>query len=192
MARQRNYQAEYVRRIARGVEKGLTRSQARGHPEIGNAWVSGKPIVMPYSRELEEGVKAIRGGRSLKAAATSLEISPERLRRYLATQGIGEKQAGRWRIGSDNRPRIIQLFSKGQEHEITVRGYDPAKQIGEYMQAVKQFLDTNDASFLDPYRGHSIRDAQGKLYIFETNENTLYRLTSTSDSTFESIYRIVA
>ena len=29
----RNYAAEYERRIARGLAKGLNRSQARGHPK---------------------------------------------------------------------------------------------------------------------------------------------------------------
>jgi hypothetical protein len=188
----RDYKAEYARRIARGNERGLTRNQARGHPEVGKPLVSGKALAMPYSPELEDGVKAMRGGKSLQLAAYSLGVSPERLRRYVNSQGVGVKEGGRWRIGIDHRLRSILLFSNGQEQVITVKGYELAKQVGEYMQAVKQFLATNDASLLNPYRGHSVPDMQGAHYVFETNENTLYRLHATSDSTFESIYRIVA
>ena len=31
--RKRDYRAEYARRIARGTAKGISRSQARGHPK---------------------------------------------------------------------------------------------------------------------------------------------------------------
>lgn len=34
MKRQRNYKAEYARRIASGLRRGLSRSQARGHPRM--------------------------------------------------------------------------------------------------------------------------------------------------------------
>jgi hypothetical protein len=34
MARVRNYQAEYARRIAKGLERGFTRAEARGHKEV--------------------------------------------------------------------------------------------------------------------------------------------------------------
>lgn len=192
MSKPRDYKAEYARRIARGLEKGLSRSQARGHPGAGHTFISGKALVARYDALLEDGVKFIRNGGSLTQAAKAIQTTPERLRNYLIAQGVGLKDAGRWKIGLDSRPRRLPLFSEGKELVITVRGYDPARQVGLYMHAVRQFLDTNDPAPLEQFRGQAVVDITGHRYLFETDENTLYKLHTISDSTFESIYRIVA
>ena len=61
MARQRDYKAEYARRIARGLEQGRSRQEARGH----------KPP--PGRTEYQ-----VRRGRALVRARDAAEETPER------------------------------------------------------------------------------------------------------------------
>lgn len=67
--RKRNYAAEYRRRIERGMTKGLSRSQARGHPRHHEPYLAEIAKVRPYDRTLEEGLAKVRQGRSLGGAA---------------------------------------------------------------------------------------------------------------------------
>jgi hypothetical protein len=191
MARVRDYKAEYARRIERGLARGLTRAQARGHPEAGKPLVSGKSRFSAVDKSLEEGVKLIHRGQTLGSAARSTHVTPERLRNYVVAQGIGEKVSGRWTI-SDFRQREMLIYSNGRELIIKVKGYEPARQIGEYMEAVSRFLDTNDPSFLEPFKNQWVTDTKGKRHVFETRPNVLYRLNAASDRPYESIYKIVA
>lgn len=190
MARQRDYHAEYQRRIQRGLQRELSRRQARGHPGVGEASVSRRPPPR-YDRRLEEGLKAIRDGKTLREAARSIHAAPETLRSYIVGTGVAEKPAHRWRIGADARNRIMPLFSGGRQHTVTVDGYDTAFQIGRYMAAVSQFLDTNDPTVLDPFDGQSVTDIKGRQYVFETRPNVLYRLSQSGNEPFEQVYRIV-
>lgn len=87
MARKkRDYKAEYRRRLERGLQKGLSKSQARGHPRSGETHAS-SASTLSYDRKLEAGLKEMRRGKSLKAAAKSVHVAPERLRNY--AQGTG-------------------------------------------------------------------------------------------------------
>ncbi|MCE5322816.1 hypothetical protein LLG46_05800 [bacterium] len=191
MPRQRDYKAEYASRIAQGLAKGLTRGQARGHPEAGKVLASAKPTA-GYNPKLEEAVKHFRRGESLSSAAKSAHVSAERLSSYVASEGIATKTGGRWRLGADDRIRPpIGIFSEGQEIEVTVKGYEQAKLASDYLNAVKRFITTNDPSHLDLYRGQSIVDVHGKRHVFETDENTLYRLNESGDQPYESMYRMV-
>lgn len=191
MPRQRDYKAEYARRKASGFARGFTRGQARGHPEAGKALISAKPTA-GYNPKLEEAVKYFRRGESLSSAAKSAHVSAERLSSYVAAEGIATKTGGRWQLGTDERTRPpIAIFSEGREIEVTVKGYEQAKLASDYLNAVKRFLGTNDPSHLDPYRGQSIVDAHGRRHVFETDENTLYRLNESGDQPYESMYRNV-
>lgn len=48
MAKKRDYKAEYARRIAHGISRGLTRSQAAGHPKKGETKASRIAFVNPF------------------------------------------------------------------------------------------------------------------------------------------------
>lgn len=183
MAKKRDYKAEYRRRIEQGLTRGLTRNQARGH---------GNPKQVSYNPRLEEGLKAIRKGSPLSKAAKSIHAAPETLRRYVRQAGVAKRKNGRLLIGTDQRKRLMPIFSAGKEHTITVANYDAAFEVGRYMAAVKTFLETNDPSVLKPFKGQSIIDVSGKQYIFETRPNMLYRLQSSQTETFEDVYRIVS
>lgn len=79
--RSRNYKAEYARRIAHGTAKGISRSQARGHPKPKELSVSSKRPPKPIEdQRLQLAFKVLRQEKSLTAAAKAAKISPERLR----------------------------------------------------------------------------------------------------------------
>ncbi len=192
MARQRDYRAEYQRRIERGRARGQSRSQARGHPRSGEAPISQRTSTPAYDPRLEAGLKLIRAGTPLTRAAPAIGVSRERLRRYVTQTGVVEKQHGRWTVIRDNRVRVMPIFSAGRSITVTVAGYEQAALAGRYMAAVRAFRDSNDPSYLAPFVDVFITDVQAKRHVFETRPNTLYRLAIGDDDPFEQIYRIVA
>lgn len=188
--KQRDYKAEYAKRVAKGLSSGLTRSQARGHPGPGETLKTAAKSLNQYDPQLEAAVKEIRNGKSLSKASKSVGVSAERVRTYLSGQGIAAKIGRRWQVGKDTRKRSIPIYSQGEMRTITVRGYEAARLIGEYFAAVARFLETNDPAYLQPFVGKSVIDASGVRHPFETDMNTLYRLTQADGGDFQRLYRI--
>ncbi len=189
MLKIRDYKAEYARRIARGLSAGLSRSQSRGHPRPGEAY---RAIVKPinaYDKQLEDALKQIRKGKSLKEASKSVGVSAERVRTYIVGQGVAEKVKGRWTIGEDLRTREIGFASRGRVVISTVT-YETSQIIGSYCSAVGQFLNTHAIGVLTPFVNKSVSDIHGIKYPFETDPNTLYRLSNSGDLTFEHLYKM--
>lgn len=190
MAKPRDYQEEYQRRITRGTLRGLSRSQARGHPRLGESHIASAQNTPRLNDSLEEGRRRMQDGMSLTQAAKDIRVAPERLRHYLGEMDVIEKRGNRWSV-IDNRDRQVQLYSNGRVETIVVHGYDASRQVGLYMWAVKQFLTTNDRSLLTFWQGQFITDTQGDRYPFETRPNVLYRLAHAGTESFEQVYKIV-
>lgn len=191
MPRQRDFKAEYARRVARGLRRGFSRAQARGHPKVGESHISPTLQKASFDPRLEQGLKGLRQGKSLTAAARQIRTSPERLRRYVNRAGVVEKRRGRWIASDDNRHRELAFFSRGKVLTITVADFATAALIGRYMAGVSQFLRTNDPGHLEPFAGESVNDVSGQNHPFETRPNVLFRLDSVGGETFEQVYRIV-
>lgn len=185
----RNYQAEYTRRIANAIAKGHSRSQARGHARAGEKPSRGPPRPIEDYR-LQIAFRVLRQEKNFEAAAKAARISPERLRRHAVERALIEKSGRSWRPRAD-LPRKLKIFSQGKSQTVIVPDMAAASLAGQYMSAVGQFLRTNDTTPLAPFIGKSVRDIAGKKYPLETNPNTLYRLSTSGEPTFEHIYRIV-
>jgi hypothetical protein len=120
MAKPRDYKAEYARRIQKALEKGYTRTQARGHAKAGEAPVSTRRSPKALTdAQLQRALKELRDKKSLSGAAKAARISPERLRAALLSKAAIEKQGRRWTVKPE-LPRRVLIYSEGREFTPTV------------------------------------------------------------------------
>ena len=187
--RQRDFAAEYARRLAKGYAKGLSRSQARGHARASEPPVRASTPSISDDR-LQIALRVLRQDRSLAKAAKASKIAPERLRRVLSIREVAEKAGNRWKV-REQLPRRVLIYSQGAPIAITVGTFEAASLAGKYMSAVGEFLRTNRVSLLAPFAGVVVRDVKQKGHVLETRPNALYRAASANDHSFEQIYRIV-
>lgn len=191
MKSKRNYALEYARRIARAVTRGLSKSQARGHPKPTEAVTGSKRTAKPLEDDrLQLALRVLRQEKSLTVAAREAKVSPERLRRYATEKNIIERRGRRW-VVRQQLPRRMLLFSKAEKVQVVVGDFASASKVGRFMSAVSAFLRTNNPAGLRQFAGVSVADISGKIHPFETRPNALYRLASAHDQSFEHIYRIV-
>ena len=186
--RVRDFRKEYADRVRRGLAKGYSRARARGHARAGD--VPRLTSIPDPSDAREKALKLMKAGATQKAAAKSAGVSVEKLRRYMKENTSAKRQGRKWII-IDRRPEMMVIASQGELRWIAARK-KAARAIGYYWNAVNRFLMTNDASHLDSFRNHGVRDADGKYHPWETNENVLRRLDSIGELSFPDIYRNVA
>lgn len=185
--RKRDHKAEYARRIARGKKRGLTKSQARGHPKPGE-----KPIRRKAKSNdpiLDKALRFMREAGTQKAAAKRAGVSAERLRRYIYDNGLAKRTGRQW-LFTDNRQRLMESYVAGRAVTLRLPNFDEASFNGKFMDAVGKFLNSGKYHFIKPFVGQSVRDTKGKRHFFETDPNELFRLTS-GDEPFEQIYRFI-
>ena len=144
-----------------------------------------------YDARLEMGLKSMRLGDSLAAAARSVNVSPKRLRRYITAMGVVERRNEKWTFKRDRRFRRMPIYSDGERIVVTVPDLNAARLIGEYMGAVRRFFETEDIDLLAKFRGQSVRDVSRKRFVLETRPNTLFRLDASGVEPFELVYAIV-
>ena len=188
MARTRNYQAEYARRIANAVQRGLSRPQARGHARPGEALI--RPANAKDQDRLETALKLYRQTGNQASSAKAVAVAPERLRRYLR-ENVQIEGRGRTLKITDKRRREMTVISGGKKLTLSLPDFEQASLAGRHRAAVKQFLASNDRRFLAEFDGQSVIDAKGKAHLLETDPNALYRLAHAGDDVFHEIYRLV-
>lgn len=186
----RDYKAEYRRRIARAESRGLTRSQARGHARAGEALLRPRRANPLADRQLERGLKALRLHGTLSAAATQVNISQERLRRFLRQHKLAKRVGRSWTF-TDNRTRRMTIISAGRMRDVSLTDFDQASLNGRYLAAVKAFLSSNDIELLAPFKGLAVVDSKGRAHPLETNPNILHRLAASGNEVFHEIYRLI-
>ena len=183
----RDYHAEYRRRLERGRARGLTRSQARGHARAQEASLKAKPVKS--DERLEKALRELRRTNNQAVSAKEAGVSPERFRRFLRDQKLAERKGRIWEI-TDKRPRSMTAITTRGELELKLPGFGEASLVGQHNAAIKAFLDTNDISHLRPFEGRTVKDTSRRTYVLETRPNVIRRLDA-SGETFEQIYRIV-
>jgi hypothetical protein len=185
--RKRNYKQEYSLRKARGELLGISRAAARGHARAGERARPAGIATNPRGPE-ESGLRMMKHGSGLKAAARANGISQERLRRYLHENTQATRKKGEWQI-KDLRRFHLPIYSRGQIVEVWLSDTEATK-AGGYLSAVGRFLPSGDASVLKPFVGDGVRDIAGKFHPFETRENVLYRLDTAGELSVPEIYKI--
>lgn len=188
MARQRDFKAEYARRIERAAGRGLSRSQGRGHARSGEAPIKGARLKA--DDRLETALRMLRQTGDRSAAAKSVNIAPERLRRFLR-ENVQIEGRGRALKITDNRPRDMTVISHGMADVLRLRDFDQASLNGRHLAAVKEFIGTNDRELLLPFEGRAVIDAKGKAHALETDPNALHRIAAQGDEVFHEIYHLV-
>ena len=175
--------SRYPRRIERGLAKGLTRSQARGHPRASEAPIKGPRAAI--DPRLATGMKAFAKSRNVSKAAKEAGVSPERLRAFIRHNKIAERKGTRWQLIN----RQVRVITRGRERWIKV-GFETASLVGRHNEALKRFRHTNDFSALEPFRGQAAVDLGGRKHPLETRPNVLRRRFATGGETFEHVYRL--
>jgi len=189
MARQRNYKAEYQRRLKRAAARGLSRSQARGHARAGEKPIRGSKTISNDER-LEAALKLLRNVNKQGLAAKTAGVSPERFRRFLRENSLAKREGRSWLI-TDRRPRRMTVITEREVKNLTLADPEQLSLNGRHLAAVQQFLRSNDIELLRPFEGRSVVDARGRPHPLETNPNTLHRLASAGSEVFHEVYRLV-
>jgi hypothetical protein len=190
--RKRNYALEYRRRLERAKLRGLSKTQARGHPRSGENPLSTTKRVRLQDAKIQQGLRALRKGTPLNAAAHSAGLSSERLRKYLVDKKIGSKRGKKWKLVERNLAWEWIFISEGQLVSVVVGSLKYSTLIARYLNAVKQFLHTNDPKILKPFENVTVRNIKGQKYIFETRPRLLYRIMHPSYRSYLEHYKIVA
>jgi hypothetical protein len=185
--RTRNYAKEYQARVTRGLARGKSRAQARGHARAGD--VAGKTGQTRFDKSsaLDQALKLMKQGMPQKKAAKTVGVSAERLRRFQKENTTAVRQGRRWII-SDIRPVTMVMVTRGRMLDVTVP-HDAGSDISAHWAAVNRYLDTNDASHLQPFVGKGLRDTEGVFHPYETRPNVLRKLDSIGELSFVDIYR---
>ena len=112
------------------------------------------------------------------------------MRKHAIERGLIEKSGRNWQPKASLH-RQVALFSKGKALTLIVPDAAAASEVGAFHVSGRRVSEQGDARLLAPFVDKSVRDTAGKTHPFETNPNTLYRLSAGGERSFEEIYRIV-
>lgn len=132
-----------------------------------------------------------RTGISLSQAAEREGTSLHAIRQY-GGDVVARAPSGRYTTRP--RDRLYRVMSVTTTHGvqvIAVTDSNTASRIGEYANAVRQYLRTGETRRLRTFRGKSFR-AGKQVYFFETDPRVLDELAARGDLSFESLYPMAA
>jgi hypothetical protein len=187
--RTRNYVAEYQRRLERAKKRGLSKSQARGHPRKRERSISAKVKSPLKDDRMAQAVAYLHRGSSLSQSAADAGVSAERLRKFLRDSHIATRRRGKWKVNIKKINWEVLLYTRGRAELVQLNDPEAVSRAMSFMATVRYFKDSQDKSALEIYRGESVRDMHGKYHPFETNSNSLYRLASSVPERPDKFYR---
>lgn len=194
--RERDYAAEYARRIRNATARGLTRSQARGHPGAAQQSASilrSGPKPAKLDRVLEGAIKSMRSGATLGDAAREAHVGRERLATYAKRYAGAAMKGGRWSF-ADDRTRQVLMAAAGEPNFLVLKvpGYDPANLAGLHFAEGLAVLENRSLhpAFVERWSGVSIPDSNGQNHYFATDINALFRAHFGDEADWTRIYHI--
>lgn len=126
---------------------------------------------------------------SLSAAAQAEHTNPRTVQRYVGTALRQEEPGRHYRATTYDRiPRTLHVVTPEGTLPVTVRDSRTASRIGEYMNAVRTYVNKGESSGLERFRGKSFR-ADGVSYPFVTDPNKLEELADAGVLAVEQLYR---
>ena len=127
-------------------------------------------------------------GLSLRQAAREHGVSTQTVRRH-AGSALRKTSRGTYKPRTrDTMLRLLVVPTPEGLVEIAVRDSRSASIVGEYWNAVQEFLQTGDDAGLQRFRGQSIVDAEGRRITLLTDLDDLERLGAAGVLSFESLY----
>jgi hypothetical protein len=114
--RVRNYRHEYKRRLQRAAARGLSKSQARGHPRANEQSVSAKIRAAVEDARVQQGLRALSKGETLAGAARSAGLSAERLRKYIRDHKLARKRGHSWELIEHRLVRTLIRRTRTQKN----------------------------------------------------------------------------
>lgn len=178
-------------------------SQLRRHP-VGKEKPLGQLIKKPiYQRPLSalSQIEKFQRERSLKVLSVmrkeklslskASEISGISPKTVIRSTNALKSVNGIWRVKKYDRiPRVMSINEDGREAWIAVNDSRTASIIGKYHNAVKNYFDTGDLTYLKPFKGRTIKDSDGNTNTLETDRDRLYAIAEgREDEEFYSIYK---
>ncbi len=123
---------------------------------------------------------------SLTQAAKQAETTPGNVRKY-AEIALYKDKAGRvYPKATDRMPRQMTILTPEGLQSVNVGSSLEASKVGEYMNAVKHFLNTGDTTRLRKFQGKSIA---GRPLL--TDPQTIENLAFRHELEFEDIYQSI-
>jgi hypothetical protein len=190
-SKNRDYHTEYLRRLKRAAQRGLSKSQARGHAKIGERRVSTRAPPKIPDKRLQISLQRLKSGATLSQAAREGGISSERLRHYVSEHKLAAKRGKHWIFQQRNLRWQALIYTDARSQIVLVSKPKEISKIAKYHNAVKRFLRTKRTAPLNPYVGMMITDASRHHYVLETDPNALLRLVNTGEPTFEEFYKLI-
>jgi hypothetical protein len=151
-----------------------------------------KPQALDARRRALDALNLMRSrGWSLKRSAREALTTPRTVSRYAAS-ALRKTDSGRFAAKPfDRLARSLRFLTPDGQTTVTVRSSKMASRIAEYWTAVDRYLKTGNADKLKEFEGKSIRAGKSKL-LFVTDLQTLDRIASAGEVSFEDIYAATA
>ena len=120
---------------------------------------------------------------SLTAAAREAHTTPNTVMKWTGTE-LAEKRGGRRIVTkADRLMRTMRIVTAEGVIDVDVRGSRQATRVGQYMNAVKTFLDTGDDEALSRFQGVKIAG-----HLLATDPGEVEEVARVHELRFEDIY----
>ncbi|SNX61263.1 hypothetical protein SAMN06296273_2716 [Nitrosomonas ureae] len=169
----------YRKRLKSGKAKGLSRSQAYGHPlqkEASALAVRESKPFLPQLTTLTKSYKVaerMKSGDSMTHAAKIEGVSTSTLKRWMSKLGFIQYDANTKRYLAADTLSTLEVYVKPSELKRIIVDKASASLLAQYLNAVMKALKNNDGKLLDKYSRMLIHDVNGVSYRLVTDLDTL-------------------